>query len=220
MEIPNNWTFKNTSIANNFEKHVREQLPWYDLVTNAISHIIKNYIPENGILYDIGASTGNISKSIKDIADNRNLKIINIEESNEMLKKFNGIGEILNKNALDIKYKNFDVCVMMLTLMFFPVEKRKQFLINLCNKVKIGGCIILVDKVSIESSYLSTVLSRLTIVGKVSTGTSYEDIVKKELSLSGVQRPLPYNFLDSIPLKYTQFFKFGEFSGWIIERNE
>ena len=65
MQIPKNWTFENTSVAQNFDKHVREQLPFYDLATNAISHIARHYIQENKLVYDIGASTGNIGNSDK-----------------------------------------------------------------------------------------------------------------------------------------------------------
>ena len=35
MKIPNNWTFEDTEVAKNFNRHVREQLPFYDLATNA-----------------------------------------------------------------------------------------------------------------------------------------------------------------------------------------
>ena len=67
MQIPSNWTFEDSDVAKNFNKHVREQLPFYDLVTNAISHIARHYVPENGLVYDVGASTGNIGKSITEL---------------------------------------------------------------------------------------------------------------------------------------------------------
>lgn len=220
MEIPESWTFKNTSIANNFEKHVREQLPWYDFVTSAVVHIVRHYLPTNGSIYDIGASTGNIGRAIAEILESRNASLTSIEESAEMLKLFNAPGTVLQRNALEVEYEKFDVAVLMLALMFFPPESRKQFLSNLCNKVKPGGCIILVDKIQTPSSYLSTVLHRLTIAGKVSTGTSSEDIIKKELSIGGIQRPLPNYFVSLLPLKATEFFRFGEFAGWVFEAPE
>ena len=30
MDIPREWTFENTKVASGFDRHVREQLPWYD----------------------------------------------------------------------------------------------------------------------------------------------------------------------------------------------
>ena len=37
MDIPKEWTFENASVAQSFNQHVREQLPWYDLVTGAVA---------------------------------------------------------------------------------------------------------------------------------------------------------------------------------------
>ena len=56
MDIPREWTFENTDVASGFDRHVREQLPWYDLVTGAVAHIARHYIPKDGLVYDIGAS--------------------------------------------------------------------------------------------------------------------------------------------------------------------
>ena len=42
MEIPKlgQWTFESENIAKSFDAHVREQLPFYDIVTNAVVHIV------------------------------------------------------------------------------------------------------------------------------------------------------------------------------------
>ena len=44
-DIPREWTFESAAIASGFNAHVREQLPWYDMVTGAITHIARHYIP-------------------------------------------------------------------------------------------------------------------------------------------------------------------------------
>ena len=33
MVVPENWTFESKEVADHFDEHVREQLPWYDLAT-------------------------------------------------------------------------------------------------------------------------------------------------------------------------------------------
>jgi len=50
MKIPSNWTFKSKDVAEHFDAHVREQLPFYDLVTDTIVHIARHYLPNNGII--------------------------------------------------------------------------------------------------------------------------------------------------------------------------
>jgi tRNA (cmo5U34)-methyltransferase len=77
-----------------------------------------------------------------------------------------------------------------------------------------GGAIIIFDKCEAEWGYVGTVLWRLALAGKLAAGVDPAEIVAKELSLSGVQRPLPRNLL---PSNAVEFFRFGEFAGWVIE---
>ena len=62
-------------------------------------------------------------------------------------------------------------------------------------------------------------LSRLALAGKVATGTPASEIVAKELSLGGVQRPLDPGLVDGWG-EAVEFFRFGDFAGWIIEGYE
>jgi len=58
MKIPDKgkWTFDSKDVANSFDEHVREQLPWYDLATSAVEHIGRHYIPEGGTVYGSGGN--------------------------------------------------------------------------------------------------------------------------------------------------------------------
>lgn len=215
MRIPNEggWTFKNDDIAKGFDTHVREQLPWYDLATGVVAHIIRHYLPENGLMYDIGASTGNISKSVSNIFAERNAHCISVEPSENMIALFDGCGDVVQSVAEIHKYKKFDVAVLFLAMMFVPVAYRETLLQNLIDKCRVGGCIIIFDKCESKGGYIGTVLSRLTLAGKVATGTPPSEIVAKELSLSGCQRPYSLCEYQSV-----EVFRFGDFAGWVIEK--
>jgi tRNA (cmo5U34)-methyltransferase len=109
---------------------------------------------------------------------------------------------------------------MFLTLMFIPTENRRKLierLISLCNA---GGALIIVDKFTPKSGYIASIFHRLTLAGKLATGTEPRDIIMKELSIAGVQRPMPENLLGYICPNATEFFRFGEFAGWIVEAAE
>ena len=99
MDIPTNWTFETSGVAQGFDRHVREQLPWYDLATNAILHVARHYIPENGLVYDFGASTGNIGRALEPILTKRNAHLIGIEPSQEMIKLYNAPGNVICSKA-------------------------------------------------------------------------------------------------------------------------
>ena len=217
IDIPNSWTFKDPSIAAGFDSHVREQLPWYDLATQAIVHIGRHYIPTGGVVYDIGASTGNIGLGLKQILEERDATLTAIEESEDMASHYKGGGELVIANAIDYEFKNFDFAVCFLVLMFFPVSVRRSWISSLISKMNPGGAIVIVDKIVTPQGYAGTALRRLAMAWKVDTGTSATDIVRKELSLAGYQRPINPKIFDDLGIR---FFQIGEFSGWVIEKSE
>lgn len=126
MDIPKEggWTFENTKVAAAFDDHVREQLPWYDLATGLTAHICRHYIPRDGVVYDIGASTGNIGLAIKEMLDDRNATLYAVEPAREMASLYKGPGTLINTDALDVEFKPFDVAVCFLVLMFIPPKDR------------------------------------------------------------------------------------------------
>lgn len=214
MKIPyeGGWTFENTEIARAFDDHVREQLPWYDLATGLTAHLIRHYLPQGGRLYDIGASTGNITKSVEGVIKDRIVDVIALEPSEQMCELYRGCGRLVLERAEQHDYEEFDVAVLFLTMMFVPIQSREKLISDLVLQCRRGGCIIIFDKSEPYDGYLSTVLYRLTLAGKVSTGTTPDEIIKKELSLSGCQRPYT---CESTLAK--EVFRFGDFVGWIIE---
>jgi len=215
MDIPSNWTFETAGVAAGFDRHVREQLPWYDLATNAITHIARHYIPENGLVYDLGAATGNIGKALESVLEDRNAKLIGIEPSAEMIKRYDAPGEIICAKGEEADYEAFDLAVVFLTLMFVEPRKRIQLMNKLYHACRPGGAIVVFDKLEPVGGYLSTVFYRLTLAGKRAAGVASDEIIEKELSLSGVQRPIVESQLGSSAYLW---FKFGDFAGWIIEK--
>lgn len=215
MDIPKEWTFENTSVASSFNSHVREQLPWYDMVTGAVAHIARHYIPQDGLVYDIGASTGNIGTALQAALTQRKAKLIPIEPSAEMCEQYRGPGkeQLVQMDACRFDFQPFDVAICNLVMMFMPVHERPGFIAKLKAGLKPGGAIIIVDKCEAATGYQATVLWRLTLAGKVAAGVEAEHIVAKELSLGGVQRPLDPALLGDDALLW---FRFGEFAGWII----
>jgi tRNA (cmo5U34)-methyltransferase len=214
------WTFKD--FADDFDGHVREQLPWYDLVTEAVAFIAKNYIPKCGYVYDIGCSTGNITKKLLPTIIEREATIFGIDNEISMLKKYQD--SFKKKNlpvfsdlafAQDYEYVDFDVAIVFLTAMFLPKEEQAELFFQLYERLNDGGCIIVVDKVNDSEGYTATVLKRLTMHFKMLNGADGADIIDKELRLAGVQRPIDKSCFIG---KVTQFFQMGEFKGWVIEK--
>lgn len=207
------WTFEDSKLANNFGSHVRGQLPWYDLATGLVRCIVENYLPDGGLMYDIGASDGNITRACSDLIVSRKAKAISIENSMEMVKAWNGCGSIVREDAAFYDYDKFDVCVLFLTFMFIQPSQRVDMLNRLRGKMKDGAAIVILDKFTGLGGYNDIVMRRMTMRQKLSSGEDARDILDKELSLSGVQRPLEGSFCQG-----DRFFQIGEFKGVIINQ--
>ncbi|MWN31003.1 MULTISPECIES: methyltransferase domain-containing protein [unclassified Gilliamella] len=214
MEIPENWSFKNKNVVDNFDSHVTEQLPWYPLATKMVEHLIRAYLPHDGVLIDFGCSTGNITKESESVLKSRNAKAISIDNSKEMANAFKGYGELVIDDMENYSLPCFDVAVCFLSIMFMKVCNRERFINSLIEKCNKGGVIIIVDKLQSFNGYLGTVISRLTLSNKILSGCTHKEIIEKELSISGVQRPIEKSDVN----KFTKWLQIGEFAGFIFEK--
>jgi tRNA (cmo5U34)-methyltransferase len=215
MEIPKTWTFDNKNVANAFDAHVREQLPWYDLVTGAVVHLARHFVQPGGLIYDLGASTGNIGRAIAPILSERKCRFVAIESAPEMAKRYEGPpGSLVIGDACDYPYETYDLTIAMLVLMFIPMDRRAKLLDILRSKCRSGGALIVVDRTVTTGGYADTALYRMTLAGKIAGGASCEEIVAKEMSLGGVQRPLETR---EMPSDFREWFRFGHFKAWVYE---
>nr|WP_246847626.1 class I SAM-dependent methyltransferase [Vibrio crassostreae] len=177
------------------------------------AHFARNYLPENGVLLDLGCSTGNVSDSCRETITTRNASVVNVDNSEEMADLFKGVGEVTIANIENFEIPEFDVCVMFLSMMFVPVNSRSSLIMELMKKTRKGGLVLIVDKMESFSGYSGQVINRLSLVNKLDAGAKPDDVLAKELSLSGVQRPISPELLNS----FTKWFQIGEFCGYLYE---
>lgn len=205
------WTFY--GFARQFDGHVRQHLPWYAMITMAVAHIAKHYIPQKGRIYDIGASTGNIGRALAPVIAARRAELVAVEQAPDMVLAYNAPGRVVQANALTYPFKDFDVATLFLTLMFLPVAQRIDFIETLRSKLNPGGAIIIVDKHVPPAGYPATISARLTSLFKLEAGATPGEIAEKDLCLTGVQRPIKLSEIEPC----TELFRFGDFGGWVIE---
>jgi len=194
---------------------VREQLPWYVLATGIAAHFIRAYLPDKGRVIDVGASTGNIGRAIARTLQQRKATLIPIDAAPAMSKVYDAPGELRVIDACDFPFEstNPDVIVCFLSLMFVPVAARADLIVTMRESLKPGGVLIVFDKIQPRGGYLGTVAYRLTLAAKHEAGASPANIIAKELSLSGVQRPLNEAELAG----FVEVFRFGDFAGFVYE---
>jgi len=205
------WTFN--GFEREFDAHVRQHLPWYDLAADAVALIAKHYIPKGGLIYDIGCSTGNIGRSLGETIDAREARLIGIDNCADMAKTYQAPGDLVITDANSYEFERFDVAVMFLTLMFMPVAERSLFIQRLRQNLKPGGAIIIFDRCVAPTGYEATVMMRMIWHGKLRAGVTFAELDKNEMRLAGIQRPIEQHELGGEVL---EIFRFADFAGWII----
>lgn len=214
--IPENWTFKDKRVAEGFDRHVREQLPWYDLATGLVQHIARHYIPEGGVVVDVGASTGNVGRAIEPTLTARKARLIAVDNSADMQARYSAPGEcvVCDARSFDFNGSHPDLIVAFLVLMFVPVADRKAMIYKMRSSLRPGGAIVVFDKMTGHAGHVGTVAYRLTLAAKYEAGATPDEIIRKELSLAGFQRPMDPAELEG----FTPIFRFGDFAGWLYEK--
>lgn len=218
LKIPEagSWTFKSPEVVAAFDRHVREQLPWYDLATGIVTHVARHYICEGGTVIDIGASTGNVGRAIGPILQARKASLVAIDNSADMVAAYDAPGEAELADAVEFDFaaRAPDLVVAFLVLMFVPPAKRRGMINRMINAVRPGGAVLVFDKMAPAGGHVGAVLSRLTLAAKYEAGATAEEIIRKELSLAGVQRPIT---VDELP-GFESVFQFGDFAGFLFEK--
>jgi tRNA (cmo5U34)-methyltransferase len=220
LSIPRQWTFRSPATAAAFDAHVRESLPWYDLATGIVAHLARCYVPMRGTAIDVGAATGNVGRALAPLLDAREAFLWAIDDSPEMQRAASAAGlperceyVVGDAVAYDYAQKKPDLIVCFLTLMFVPVPHRRDLLARMAAAIRPGGALVVFDKMVPRPGYAGTVAYRLTLAAKSEAGASPADIVAKELSVSGVQRPLSEDELAD----FLEVFRFGDFAGFVLE---
>ncbi len=214
LNIPRDWSW-NAEVAEKFGRHVREQLPWYALATGIVAHIARAYLPVEGLVVDVGASDGNIGRALSSLLAARRAVLVPIDSSPEMIRVYTGPGSPVLVDAVDFDFaaRAPDLIVCFLSLMFVPLPAREALLDRLKRSLRPGGAVVVFDKMIPGDGYIGTVSYRLTLAAKLDGGACPADVIAKELSISGVQRPLSVNELAD----FVEIFRFGDFAGWIWE---
>lgn len=204
------WTFNDRRLADDFDRYVRGQLPWYDLANELLSHVGRHFIPEGGLVYDIGASTGNVGRVLAPTLESRSASLVAVERSVEMAEAYKAPGLLITGDIRSVEFEPFDLGVSFLTLMFLPPADREEVLRRMKAACRSGGALFLLEKQSGPAGYAGTLMRRLSLAAKVAQGESAESIIGKELSLVGIQRPIEWGADLGLEL-----FRYGEFVAWL-----
>ena len=186
------WVF-NKNVAMSFDKHVRQSIPFYDLIQKYISSLSEWFIKDGSLIYDLGCSTGETTKNILKFNNKRkvNFKYIGIDNSRQMvklakkkIKKKNIIFKTGDVNNFLFK-KNSDLFISLLLFPFLKLDERRKLLRKIYTSLKIGGALICVDKIYSENPLVQDIFNQIYFDSKIENKLTTGQILNKAKSLRG-----------------------------------
>lgn len=222
MQNVKSWSF-NEKITNIFDEHVRQSVPSYEMLQNLICGIAQFFIVEGGVVIDIGCSTGETIKHLKEvtpktfIAFGLDTSESMIEKAKEKLSTIEGVC-FLNEEITKVALPKADVIISCLTTPFISMDERTKYMNTMVNKLKTGGVLIVVEKTYAKHAIHQDVFTQLHHDFKEEQGFSTKEIRDKDKSLRGVFRVGNVEgnkqFLENKGMLVEEFFRCLNFVGY------
>ncbi|MDY7007387.1 MAG: class I SAM-dependent methyltransferase [Cyanobacteriota bacterium] len=181
------WVF-GAEIANRFTDEAEKHIPDYWRVIELTTNILKDNVPKNGYIIDVGCASGNTLLYLYKQGFNN---LFGIDYSQEMLKVAGKNLSKVDKNFPSrlfqsktfVQNMTFNAIICNWTLHF--IQERQEYLKAIFDSLISNGLFILTEK---------TIQSQITenqyIIFKQKKGLSNQEIERKKQQLEGVLNPL------------------------------
>mgnify|MGYP001292532383 CR=1 FL=1 len=189
---PFSWNFKKSTVSD-FDEHIRMSIPHYLEGHELILKVSEFFLKEESLCYELGTSTGAISKKLYEKFLHKNINIIGIDNEKEMIKLANREKQKnLNFEHADLKdyhFENSDLIISYYTMQFIHAKHRQNIFDRIYDSLNWGGGFILFEKVRAPDARFQDMTSQIYDDFKSSNGFSDEEILLKTRSLRGVLDP-------------------------------
>jgi len=219
----------NKEVATVFEDMVSRSVPFYQEIQRMVIEQSKNYAQEGSKLYDLGCATGTTLDAL-DAEIISSVAFVGIDNSPDMLRRYcdklsvgehNQIPELICADLNGpLHITDASVVLLILTLQFIRPLNRKDLLTTICNGLRQGGCLLLVEKVLENDTQLNRDFIEYYYNMKKRHNYSELEIEQKRKALENVL--IPYTLSENIQLltdtgfsSVSVFFKWYNFCGLV-----
>lgn len=195
-----------------FPDMIQRSVPGYSTIIDNIGLLANQFAQDNSNIYDLGCSLGAASLSVRKYVTAKNIKILAIDNSADMVNrcqrhlaafKSNIAVSVEQADVLQTKIKNASVVILNFTLQFIEPEQRQSVLQNIYHGLNPGGILILSEKVSLGHSTADESLIELHHEFKRRNGYSELEISQKRTALENVMK------LESLPFHLNRLKEIG-----------
>ncbi len=191
---PSSFSF-NQEVAEVFPDMLERSIPGYRTTIDSIRFLASKYSKRGTNCYDLGCSLGASSIALGEGAVNNDCKIIAIDKSSFMTKRFSEIIkqekldlniQIFNEDVLDTKITNASIVIMNFTLQFIRKQDRQYLIDKIYNGLNDGGLLLLSEKIIEGDKNINKLLIDLHENFKLENLYTREEIENKKESIKNV----------------------------------
>jgi len=181
-----------------FADMIQRSVPGYGLTLQMIGVIAAQYAQKNSLLYDLGCSLGAATLAMRHGIQAEGCEIIAVDNSAAMLDQCLGYIEaddgdvpvaLKHADIQGVVIENASVVVLNFTLQFIPVGEREVLLQRIFQGLRVGGVLILSEKVSFDGLGKNVCQTGLHEMFKRSQGYSELEVSQKRQALENVLVP-------------------------------
>lgn len=177
-----------------FDDMIGRSVPGYELLVRLIALYADIFVVENSTVYDLGCSTGVVSRVIAQQVKQRNCVIKALDNSPSMIRKCQ---ETHSDQAIDwicsdiesVQIENASMVVLNLTLQFINPQQRSALLTKIYQGLRAGGVLVLSEKVEYDDAQTQVNMTELYQAFKKIQGYSDLEIAQKRTALEKVLIP-------------------------------
>jgi tRNA (cmo5U34)-methyltransferase len=188
------WNFSG-DVPRTFEDHVSKSVPLYFEGHDLILKLSDFFLSEDSLCYDIGSSTGLLSRQIAERNAARKIRVVGLDveadmvsfarEKNAHVKNL----EFHHANIVEFDLEKCDMIVSYYTLQFTKPKVRQLIIDKIYESLNWGGAFLLFEKVRGADARFQDIMTQLYNDYKIDKGYSADNIVSKARSLKGVLEP-------------------------------
>jgi tRNA (cmo5U34)-methyltransferase len=205
-----------------FDDMVSRSVPFYGEIQRMITEITADFAEPGSSVWDLGCASGTTMAALDRVLD-PGVRLVGVDNSRDMLDKArdklaaSASGRTVELVEADVHalptISDASVVVMCLTLQFVRPLHRTRVLDAIYRGMREDGCLILVEKLTLEDSDLNRLYIKYYYDLKRRNGYGESEIAQKRESLENVL--IPYRFDENLDLlRGTGFRSIETFFRW------
>jgi tRNA (cmo5U34)-methyltransferase len=177
-----------------FDDMIARSVPGYELLVRLIAMYADIFVTENSQVYDLGCSTGVVSRVIAQQVKQRACSILAVDNSPSMIAKCRATHSDQRINWLcddlqQVEINDASMVVLNLTLQFVNPDQRLDLLRKIYQGLMPGGVLVLTEKIEYDDADTQNNMTEMYQAFKKIQGYSDLEIAQKRSALEKVLIP-------------------------------